>query len=91
MTAILQEIPYELESPRIKESLNCEFATATIDLYGDNKREDIVTVVTIKDEWTSKEIHALFKEYSDRYNEGEVDTAFVEWLKIDKSVDFITL
>ncbi|BCA37446.1 MULTISPECIES: hypothetical protein [Bacillaceae] len=91
MTAILQEIPYELESPRIKESLNREFATATIDLYGDNKREDIVTVVTIKNEWTSEEIHALFKEYSDCYNEGEVDTAFVEWLKIDKSVDFITL
>lgn len=91
MTAILQEIPYELESLRIKESLNREFATATIDLYGNNKREDIVTVVTIKDEWTSEEIRALFMEYSERYSEGEIDIAFVEWLKIDKNVDFITL
>ncbi|KAB7674567.1 hypothetical protein [Bacillus sp. B1-WWTP-T-0.5-Post-4] len=91
MTAILHETPYELESLRIKESLNREFSTTTIDLYGNSRREDIVTVITIKAEWTSEEIRSLFTEYSDCYNEGEIDIAFVEWIKIKKNVDFITL
>ncbi|HDR6822878.1 TPA: hypothetical protein QCV77_006543 [Bacillus thuringiensis] len=87
----MSAIPYELESPRIKESLNRKFAATTIDLYGDNKREDILTVITIKAEWTSEEMSALFEEYNDCYNAGEIDTAFVEWIKLDRGVEFITL
>ncbi|KIQ89871.1 hypothetical protein RW25_05415 [Bacillus sp. L_1B0_8] len=87
----MSAIPYELESPRIKGALNRKFAATTIDLYGDSKREDILTVITLKAEWTSGEIDALFEEYDYCYNAGEIDIAFVEWLKLDKGVEFITL
>ncbi|AND06120.1 hypothetical protein Bt4C1_02585 [Bacillus thuringiensis serovar alesti] len=87
----MSAIPYELESPRIKGALNRKFAATTIDLYGDNKREDILTVITLKAEWTSEEINALFEEYNYCYNAGEIDIAFVEWLKLDRGVEFVTL
>lgn len=43
-----------LESRRIWEALGRQFAATTIDLYGYGNIEDIVTVITLKREYTEQ-------------------------------------